>query len=79
VEFGGRVWLLVGRCPDLRFAVGLRGVVTDRNTDFRKSKCSDMRNGLQVDVRGVVQADRTVRATRVEVTQDDDDDDDDDE
>ena len=75
MDLEGRVWLLQGRCPDLRFAISLVGVRTNRDTDFRKGKCDDIRNGTRLNVTGVVQQDFSVLATKAEIRDNDDDDD----
>lgn len=63
----GKISSLSGTCPALRFRVDDRTVITDRNTDFRHGECSRVRNGEEVTVRGFVQPDGTVLATRVDL------------
>jgi hypothetical protein len=66
VEFDGRVFGVHGQCPDLRFSVSGREVRTNGRTDFKKLNCRDIRNWMQVKVKGVVQTDGSVLASRVE-------------
>lgn len=56
---------LTGSCPDLGFILSGRVVRTTADTEFRGFKCSDMRNGRSVRVKGVVRTDGIVIATEV--------------
>ena len=66
LRFEGKISNLSGTCPNLRFRVDNRTVVTDRETDFRHGECSKARNGDDVTVRGFAQPDATVLATRID-------------
>src|SRR5262245_6087692 len=67
IEFDGVVSNLSGRCPLITFnAVGCT-VAADGSTEYRKSDCNDVRNGRDVSVRGVTDANSRVYATRIEV------------
>jgi hypothetical protein len=66
LKLDGRISNATGSCPNLRFSVDGRTVVTDRETDFRRGDCSKARNGEKVTVRGFAQPDGIVRATRVD-------------
>jgi hypothetical protein len=48
-------------------------VVADSATDYRKGDCGDLRNGRDVAVTGTVLADRTMKATRIEIKKNDKD------
>jgi hypothetical protein len=66
IRFDGKIGGLSGSCPNLRFTVDGRTVITDRETEFRDGRCSDAQNGEDVEVRGFPQSDGTVLARRVE-------------
>jgi len=72
VTFDGVVINLSGRCPAVTFVVGLTAITADDATDYRRSGCSDLRNGRRVKGEGVTQSNGTVKATRLEVTRADD-------
>jgi hypothetical protein len=55
----------VGVCPILAFSVDGRDVFTLPGTDFNKGECSDLKNGTEVDVTGVLMSDGLVRADKV--------------
>jgi Domain of unknown function (DUF5666) len=65
VEIEGRLARLTGDCPLVMFAVGDASVKTNTvtNTD---GGCSDLRNGLRVEVKGRRQSDGSVLASRIE-------------
>ena len=42
-------------------------VVTDRATEFRRGVCSELKNGVKIEVRGDPPVERKVTAKRVEV------------
>jgi len=67
VEFDGTVNGLSGQCPNISFSAGGTRVVGDGSTDYKKSDCRDLRNGRDVSIKGVTQADGSVRADRIEV------------
>ena len=68
MEFEGSVSNLSGRCPELTFKVRNYTVVTDKSTDYsKKSDCSDVKNGRDVNVAGVTQSNGAVRATKIGV------------
>jgi hypothetical protein len=71
LRFRGTVSGLSGSCPNLRFTVAGRVVTTDGETDFRSGRCSDMRNGREVSVRGFRTSAGTIDARRVEFEEDD--------
>jgi hypothetical protein len=67
VELDGSVASLAGSCPNLSFRVRGQRVVTNSATIFDDGRCTDIRNGRSVEVRGRRQPDGSVLATRVEV------------
>jgi uncharacterized protein DUF5666/BACON domain-containing protein/all-beta uncharacterized protein len=66
LKLEGKISNLAGACPNLRFRVDNRTVVTDRETEFRHGECTKARNGDGVTVRGFAQPDATVVATRID-------------
>ena len=54
-----------GKCPDVTFVVQLTTIKADRDTDFSKGGCKDLRVGLGLSVTGTVQPDQTVKAARI--------------
>jgi hypothetical protein len=67
VEFDGVIFNVSGRCPNVSFNAGGFTVVADRGTDYKKSDCGDVRGGRRVSVDGLLQANGSVYATRIEV------------
>ena len=65
-EVKGTVSSLSGTCPALMFTVGTRLVRTGSATVF-DDRCTDVRNGVRVEVRGTRMNDGTFTAARVEV------------
>jgi hypothetical protein len=65
IDIKGEISLLIGRCPDVGFLLSGRVVRTNAETDF-KIKCSDLKNGREVKVKGVVRNDGVVLATRIQ-------------
>ena len=78
IEFVGVVAEIRGACPSLMFSVNDTMVSTDGETDFDGVSCSDIQNGIQVEVEGIRQASGQVLAIEVEPASEDDADDDDD-
>jgi all-beta uncharacterized protein len=65
VDFGGLVLNLSGNCPNIRFNAGLATVVADNSTEFKKTKCGDIRNGRVVSGTGIVQSNGVIKATEI--------------
>jgi hypothetical protein len=63
-EISGSVGGLKGTCPAVSFGVNGFSIVTTASTTFTPA-CAELRNGNKVTVKGVVQADGSVRATGV--------------
>jgi Domain of unknown function (DUF5666) len=72
----GPVTRLTGECPVMFFAVRLTVVRTNAVSNIDDG-CSDLENGVVVEVQGKRQRDGSILATRIEREDDDDDDDDD--
>jgi len=72
VDFAGRISGVSGRCPSVTFNADGRTIAVDNNTDFKKSKCDDVKNGRSVDGEGDVQPNGTIKATKIEVNKKDD-------
>jgi len=66
IDLKGKVSGLTGQCPSLAFMVSARIVRTTTDTDFKDLRCNDLRDGREVRVKGVVQADGIVIATKVQ-------------
>jgi hypothetical protein len=78
-EAQGGVRALGGSCPALSFTLNGTMVRTDASTSFDDISCSQIRNGTEVEVKGMRQPDGSLLAVRVEAEDDDEDDEDDDE
>jgi hypothetical protein len=65
VDFTGRVLLVLGTCPTLRFTVDANVVLTNTETTFRRGNCRDVDPGERVRVKGVRLPDGTVEAREV--------------
>jgi hypothetical protein len=48
------------------FRVEGRTVWTWQGTEFKKLSCQDVRNGMEIEIRGTVQPDGTVAVTKIE-------------
>ena len=62
---------LRGSCPAVSFMVSDRTVTTDGDTKFEHGSCKSLQSGVKVEVKGRVQADDSVRATKIEIKKDD--------
>jgi hypothetical protein len=67
VNFKGRISNLSGACPNLRFTVEGRQVMSDSTTRFTEGSCGDLRSGMEAKIEGELRADGVVRATKVEL------------
>jgi hypothetical protein len=77
IQLEGTVARLSGTCPLRSFVVRATTVRTTIVTNIDDG-CSDLENGVVVEVEGLRQRDGSVVATRIEREDDDDDDEDDD-
>src|SRR5262249_27907017 len=55
-----------GVCPTLTFSIGTTTVTTDLHTTFDDTSCNALANGNRVEVKGAIQANRSLLASRVE-------------
>jgi hypothetical protein len=69
-EVRGVVSGLTGACPTLTFMVQTTRVTTNSATTFDDMTCARVANGMQVEVKGVLQADGSLLASRVEAEDD---------
>jgi hypothetical protein len=70
IRLNGKIFNVSGSCPNLRFRVDNQTVTTDSGTEYDEGRCSDVRNGKDISVRGFRQSDGTVKAVRVEFDDD---------
>jgi len=70
VQVSGRAESVSGRCPAIRFDLGGTTIATNRDTDFRNLKCTDVKKGVRLTVQGVSQPNGAVLATQVTRTSD---------
>jgi hypothetical protein len=56
---------VLGTCPALTFTLSNHVVRTSASTAFAAGPCKDVKNGTQIAVHGVVQADGSVNASNV--------------
>jgi hypothetical protein len=73
VEFDGTIASASGACPNVTLRVNGMTIVTDRTTDYTKSKCTDLRRGRDVSGAGMTQPNGTIKATDVRVGKADND------
>jgi len=66
-EAEGIIGGLTGACPAVTFMLGTTKVLTDSTTTFSDGTCQQLANGGKADVKGVKQADGSIRATKVSV------------
>jgi len=71
-EVEGAVGALGGSCPSLTFTVNATTVSTDAAPRFKDGTCSQVTNGVRVEVKGVRQSNGSINATRVELNEDND-------
>ncbi len=65
VRISGQVNQLAGSCPSTSFKVGSKRVSTDPSSAFVDRSCSDLRNGVDIEVEGEWSSDGSVIAQRV--------------
>jgi len=66
IEIEGDVSSLSGGCPALTFRLGSQVVRTTSSTSFEHIKCSEVKNGIELEVYGRMQVDRSLTATGVQ-------------
>jgi hypothetical protein len=66
-EVEGAVSNVSGSCPSLTFVVSGKTIMTTASTQFKDSTCGSIAAGRRVEVKGTVQANGTILATRLEL------------
>jgi hypothetical protein len=67
IDLEGRLSNLSGECPIVTFRLRGYDVYTTSSTRYDDGQCRHLRNGREVEVRGMLMSDGRVRADRVEV------------
>jgi hypothetical protein len=62
----GTIASVSGSCPTVALVIAGRLVVTDRETEYKKLKCGDLRPGLTVEVNGTQRSDGSLLAQKIE-------------
>jgi hypothetical protein len=62
IQLSGKIGAISGSCPAIRFDLRDRDVYTTSDTDFRKTSCSKLDRGTNVEVDGMEMSDGRVRA-----------------
>ena len=57
---------LSGSCPNVQFTLNGRTILANEQTAF-KGGCRALRNGSQVEVKGMLMSDGTVRAEKIDI------------
>jgi len=65
-EIEGSIVTLSGACPNLTFKINTTTVKTNASTKFDDTSCTALKAGNKVEVKGTVQADKSILATQVE-------------
>ena len=65
-EINGAVQAVGGKCPALQLTIAGRTVSTTASTEFRDTTCVKLAVGQMVEVKGTLQSDGSVVATRIE-------------
>jgi len=66
IEIEGDVSRLAGACPALTFRLGSQIVRTTSGTIYEHIKCSEVQNGIELEVYGRMQADSSLTATGIQ-------------
>jgi len=66
IEIEGDVSRLAGACPTLTFRLGSQTVRTTSSTIFEHIKCSEVKNGIELEVYGRMQSDNSLTATGIQ-------------
>jgi hypothetical protein len=67
VEFTGSVASMTGSCPALDMRVAGRRVKTSGSTEFKDTRCDDVKSGVTVQVKGTAASDGEVAASRLKI------------
>ena len=70
IELEGAVSALAGACPLITFRVDGHDVYASPDTVFNKGVCGEVRNGIDVDVKGVMMSNGRVRVNKVTIRSD---------
>jgi hypothetical protein len=65
VEVRGAIQRVNGSCPNMTFFVGELRIATNADSRFERMTCTDLRSGINVEAKGIAQADGSVLAIRV--------------
>ena len=66
IEIEGDVSRLAGSCPTVTFRLESQLVRTTSSTSFEHIKCSELKNGLELEVYGRMQSDSSLTATGIQ-------------
>jgi uncharacterized protein DUF5666 len=66
VELRGTIQAVSGACPALRLTIAGRNVSTTASTEFKDAACARVAAGQTAEVKGTLQADGSIAATRIE-------------
>lgn len=67
IDLEGEVRGLSGNCPAVSFWLGDRRIQATTSTNFRGGPCRRLRDGMEVEVEGMLMSDGTVRADRIDL------------
>ena len=70
VDFSGTMSGVSGNCPNVGFSVDGIIVVTDRDTDYSRGNCGDLRRGQDVRGSGLRQPNGSIKATDIRFNKD---------
>jgi len=65
VDIKGTVVLALGACPDVAFRVAATTVIASNSTDYERGSCSDIRPGIEVEVRARPRSNGTYDADQI--------------
>jgi hypothetical protein len=74
IEVNGAIQAVGGQCPALQLTIAGRKVSTSLSTEFRDTTCAKLAVGQMAEVKGTLQADGSIAATRLEGNARDNDD-----
>jgi hypothetical protein len=67
IEVDGVVSQLSGSCPDISFTVNGRTVYAHGGTKVKGGNCRSLRDGREVEVKGTLMSDDTIRADEIDI------------
>jgi hypothetical protein len=71
ISLAGRVANLSGGCPNWRFTIDSLRAWTWEKTSYERGPCSRMREGIEVELRGWLMSDGTLRVDQIRFDNDD--------